>query len=67
MKDICMKFLQVLNIHTPLKRKLLLILHHIAISKTLRKAITRRSYLGKIYFKKGTDHSLIPKYCTEYG
>ena len=28
------------------------------ISKTLRKATMRRSYLEKIYFKKRTDHSL---------
>ena len=39
------------------------------ISKTLRKAMIRRSYLEKIYFKKRTDHSLqaykrLKNYCT---
>ena len=60
--DSCTKFdeqfLKVLNIHAPLKRKLLRANHAPYISKTLRKAITRRSYLEKIYFKKRTDHSL---------
>ena len=52
------QFLKVLNIHAPLKRKLLRANHAPYISKTLRKAIMRRSYLEKIYFKKRTDHSL---------
>ena len=60
--DSCTKFdeqfLKVLNIHAPLKRKLLRANHAPYISKTLRKAITRRSYLEKVYFKKRTDHSL---------
>ena len=60
--DSCTKFdeqlLKVLNIHTPLKRKLLRANHAPSISKTLQKAIMRRSYLEKIYFKKHTDHSL---------
>ena len=60
--DSCTKFdeqfLKVLNIHAPLKRKLLRANHAPYISKTLRKAIMRRSYLEKIYFKKRTDHSL---------
>ena len=60
--DSCTKFdeqfLKVLNIHAPLKRKLLRVNHALYISKTLRKAIMRRSYLETIYFKKRTDHSL---------
>ena len=45
------QFLKVLNIHEPLKRKLLRANHARHISKTLRKVILRRSYLEKIYFK----------------
>ena len=60
--DSCTKFdeqfLKVLNIHAPLKRKLLRANHAPYISKTLRKAIMRRSYLEKVYFKKRTDLSL---------
>ena len=60
--DSCTKsdeqFLKVLNIHTLLKRKLLRAYYAPYISKTLRKAIMRRSYLEKIYFKIRTDHSL---------
>ena len=62
--DSCTKFdeqfLKVLNIHAPLKRKLWRANHapYIYISKTLRKAIMRRSYLEKVYFKKRTDLSL---------
>ena len=60
--DSCTKldeqFLKVLNIHAPLKIKLLRANHAPYISKTLRKAIMRRSYLEKVYFKKRTDHSL---------
>ena len=60
--DSCTKFdeqfLKVLNIHAPLKRKLLRANHAPYISKTLRKAIMRRSYLEKIYLKKRTDQCL---------
>ena len=60
--DSCTKFdeqfLKVLNIHAPLKRKLLRANHAPYISKTLRKATKRRSCLEKIYFKKRTDQSL---------
>ena len=60
--DSCTKFdeqfLKVLNIHAPLKRKLLRANHAPNISKTLRKATKRRSCLEKIYFKKRTDQSL---------
>ena len=50
--------MKVLNIHAPLKRKLLRANHAPYISKTLWKAIMRRSYLEKIYLKKRTDHCL---------
>ena len=60
--DSCTKFdeqfLKVLNIHAPLKKKLLRANYAPYISKTLRKAIMRRSYLEKIYLKKRTDHCL---------
>ena len=53
--DSCSKFdeqfLKDLNSHAPLKRKLLRANHALFISKTLRKAIMKRSYLDKIYFK----------------
>ena len=59
--DSCTKFdeqfLKFLNIHAPLKRKLLRANHAPYISKTLWKAIMRRFYLEKIYFKKRTNHS----------
>ena len=59
--DSCTKFdepfWKVLNIHAPLKRKLLRANHAPYISKTLRKAIMRRSYLEKIYFK---NEQIIP-------
>ena len=50
--------MKVLNSHAPLKRKLLRANHTPSTSKTLRKAILKRSYLIKIYFKKRADHSL---------
>ena len=60
--DSCTKFdeqlLKVLNSHAPLKRKLLRANHTPYISKTLRKAIMKRSYLEKTCFKKRADHSL---------
>ena len=46
------QFLQVLNSHAPLKRKSLRTNHAPYISKTLRKAIMKRSYLEKVDFKK---------------
>ena len=42
----------------PLKKKLLRENHSQYVTKALRKAIMRRSKLGKIYFKKQTDESL---------
>ena len=53
------QFLKVLNSHAPLKRKLLRTNHAPYVSKTLRRAIMKRSYLEMIYFKKQTDHALI--------
>ena len=47
----------VLNRHAPLKKKILRANHSSYMSKTLRKAIMRRSYLEKKYLKK-TGQSL---------
>ena len=52
------KFLEVLDKHAPLKRKLLTANHASYVSKGLRKAIIRRSYLEKVYFKNRTENSL---------
>ena len=51
-------FLGILNQHAPLKSKLLRANHASYISKPVRKAIMKRSYLENLYFKKHTDHSL---------
>ena len=51
-------FLRILNQHAPLKSKLLHANHTSHISKRLRKAIMKRSYLENLYFKKRRDHSL---------
>ena len=51
-------FLRILNQHAPLKSKLLFANHASYISKSLRKAIMKRSYLENLYFKRRTDHSL---------
>ena len=60
--DSCTKFdeqfLKVLNSNATLKKKLLRANHAPYISKTLREAINKRSYMKNIYFKKQTDHSL---------
>ena len=60
--DSCSKFnqtfLNVLNKHAPLKKKQLRANHASYVSKSMRKAIMRRSYLENIYFKKRTDESL---------
>ena len=40
-------FMKVLNRHAPLKKKILKANHSLYISKTLRKASMRRSYLEK--------------------
>ena len=51
-------FLRILNKHASIKTKLLRANHASYISKTLRKAIMKRSYLENLYFKKRTGHSL---------
>ena len=45
-------FMKILNRHAPLKKKILRANRSTYISKTLRKAIMRGSYLEKKYFKK---------------
>ena len=45
-------FMTVLNRHAPFKKKILTANHSSYMSKTLRKAIMRRSYLEKIFLKK---------------
>ena len=45
-------FLNVLNKHASLKKKQLRANHALYVSKSMRKAITRRSYLKNVYFKK---------------
>ena len=47
-------FLDVLNKHAALKKKVVRANHARYITKTLRKAIMKRSYLEKVYFKKKT-------------
>ena len=60
--DSCSKFnqtfLNVLNKYAPLKKKQLRANHALYVSKSMRKAIMRRSYLKNVYFKKRTDKSL---------
>ena len=51
-------FLGVLNKHAPLKKKVLRANHAPYVTKALRKAIMKRSYLEKLYFKKKTTESL---------
>ena len=53
------KFLEVLDKYARLKRKLLRANHASYVPKVLRKAIMRRSYLEKVYFKNRTENSLI--------
>ena len=47
-----------MNKHDPLKRKVLRANHAPYVTKPLRKAIMKRSYLEKLYFKKKTTESL---------
>ena len=51
-------FLIVLNKHAPLKKKHLRANHASYVSKSMQKAIMRRSYLEIVYFRKRTDQSL---------
>ena len=50
-------FLNVLDKHAPMKRKLLKANHSSYISKPLRKAIIRRSRLNKVYYKNKSEKS----------
>ena len=50
--------LGVLNKHAPLKNKVLCANHAPYVTKSLRKATIKRSYLEKLYFKKNTTESL---------
>ena len=50
--------IRILNQHASPKSKLLLANHASDISKSLRKAIMKRSYLENLYFKRRTGHSL---------
>ena len=52
------KFLEVLDKNAPLKEKLLRANYASYLSKVLRKAMMRRSYLEKVYFKNRTEKSL---------
>ena len=51
-------FLDVLNSHAPLKKKVVRANHAPYITKTLKKAIMERSYLERVYFKKKAQDSL---------
>ena len=51
-------FLKVLDKHAPVKKKVVRANHAKYISKPLRKAIMKRSYLEKVYLKKKTPFSL---------
>ena len=51
-------FSSVLNMHAPLKKKLLRANHSQYVIKALRKAILRKSKVEKTYFKKQTYESL---------
>ena len=50
-------FLNDLDKHTPMKRKLLRANHSSYIPKSLRKAIMRRSHLEKVYYKNKSEKS----------
>ena len=50
-------FLNVLDKHAPIKRKLLRANDSSYISKNLRKAIMRRSHFGKVYYKNKSVRS----------
>ena len=50
-------FIDVLNSHAPIKKKVIRANHAPYVTKALRKAIMKRSQLEKIYFKKRTQES----------
>ena len=51
-------FLKVLDKHVTRKTKILRANHLSYVSKALRKAIMKRSYIKKLYFKTRTESSL---------
>ena len=51
-------FIDVLNSHAPIKKKVIRASHSSYVTKALRKAITKRSQLQKIYLEKRTQQSL---------
>ena len=51
-------FLSILEEHPPLKKKLLRANHAPYVTKAFRKAVMRRSYSEKMYFRKRTPSSL---------
>ena len=51
-------FLEILNIHAPIKQKLLRANHIPYMTKTVRKAITKRSELERKYVKKEASENL---------
>ena len=51
-------FLKVLDKHAPVKKKVVTANYAKYISKPIRKAIMKRSYLEKVYFKKQATQSL---------
>ena len=51
-------FLDVLNKHAPLKKKIVRAHHAPYISKTLKNVIMKRSYLENVYFQKKTPDLL---------
>ena len=57
-KDFELTFLEVLNIHAPLKKKVIRANHVPYMSKILRKAIMRRSALENKYRKNSSDENL---------
>ena len=50
-------FIEVLNRHDPIKKKIIRANHAPYVTKGFRKAIMKRSQLEKIYFKKRTQES----------
>ena len=57
-KDFELTFLEVLNTHAPLKKKMIRANHVPYMSKILRKAIMRRSALENKYRKNSSDENL---------
>ena len=49
-------FLEILNLHTPVKKEFLRANHALYMTKALRKAIMKRSELKSKYFKNQTVH-----------